>query len=172
MSVVLIEIQAARDVIAEFGVKAPPVPVERIAKSLGIAIQYGAFDDKLSGMAFIKDGTKVIGVNNAHHPNRQRFTIAHELGHMILHRELLENSVHVDTGTLRRDFLAATGKDQVEIQANRFAAELLMPEAFLEEFLKDKSVDVEDEDGLAALAKRFRVSSMALQFRLMAMQES
>ncbi len=46
-----------------------------------------------------------------------------------------------------------------------------MPETFLEEFLKDRSVDVEDEDSLAALAKRFRVSAMALQFRLMAMQE-
>ncbi len=169
---ILPEIQAARDLISRFEVKTPPVHVERIAKSLGITIQFGAFDDKLSGMAFIKDGAKVIGVNNAHHPNRQRFTIAHELGHMVLHQRLLENSVHVDTGTLRRDFLAATGSDPVEIQANRFAAELLMPEAFLKEFLKDKSVDVEDEDSLAILAKRFRVSTMALQFRLLAFQET
>nr|WP_303649485.1 ImmA/IrrE family metallo-endopeptidase [Asticcacaulis machinosus] len=167
----MLEIQAARDVISRFEVKSPPVHVERIAKSLGITIQYGAFDDKLSGMAFIKDGVKVIGVNNAHHPNRQRFTIAHELGHMILHQQLLESSVHVDTGTLRRDFLATTGSDPIEIQANRFAAELLMPETFLREFLRDKSLDVEDEESLSELARRFKVSTMALQFRLLAFQE-
>jgi len=107
----------------------------------------------------------MIGVNSLHHPNRQRFTIAHELGHIQLHRPLIESEIHLDKGSLKRDALSAQGIDPHEIEANTFAAELLMPQMLLEAVLGERSIDLEDEDAIASLAKRFRVSDAAMRFR-------
>ncbi|GAA0001577.1 hypothetical protein BRDID11002_15780 [Bradyrhizobium diazoefficiens] len=68
--------EAARSILREFGVSAPPVPVERIIKSRKIVLQYAPLEEDLSGMAYIKDGIGIIGVNALHHPNRQRFSAA------------------------------------------------------------------------------------------------
>lgn len=157
--------ERAQQLLSEFGVHSPPVPVERIAKSLGAQIQYSPFDGDLSGMAFIKDGIPIIGVNSLHHPNRQRFTLAHELAHILLHRSEIESTVHVDKGSLRRDALAAAGIDDKEITANAFAAELLMPQAFLAAALDGRTIDTEDDGAIKDLAKRFKVSEAAMRFR-------
>lgn len=157
----------AAELIERFRIKAPPVPVERIAKQLGVIVRYSPFDDELSGMAFLKEGAEFIGVNSNHHPNRQRYTLAHELAHIYLHRPQLEAGVHVDQSSinsLRRDLVSAEGTDPLEREANAFAAELLMPKKLLAGAL-DEMVDL-DDDRLLALAKRFKVSLMALQYRL------
>lgn len=157
--------QKAKELFKEFVTKFPPVNVERIARSKGIKVEYAPFDDGLSGMAMIKDGQAAIGINSLHHPNRQRFTLAHELGHIFLHKKQLEKAVHIDKGSLRRDRVSAEGTDPLEVQANAFAAELLMPEALLSAAL-DQKLDLEDEQVLEALANKFRVSLIALQYRL------
>ncbi|WP_428150908.1 ImmA/IrrE family metallo-endopeptidase [Brevundimonas sp.] len=159
--------QKARELVARFGVQSVPVPIDRIARGLGVTVQYAPFDGELSGMAFIKDGKPMIGINSLHTASRQRFTLAHELAHHILHREKLEtDGVHVDKGILRRDSLTSEGTDESEIEANNFAAELLMPEGLLDVVLGGRNVDLEDEEAVAAAARKFRVSSTALQFRL------
>lgn len=159
---------AARKIIEEFPVKAAPVPVERIVKARGIVLQYAPLADDLSGMAFIRDGVRIIGVNALHHPNRQRFTIAHELCHHELHPDHLRDEVHVDKAfrVLLRDDVAAQGTDRLEIQANAFAAELLMPRVFLNELVDAAGLDLDDDARLEALARKFRVSTSALRFRL------
>lgn len=159
--------QQAREIISRFSVQSVPVPIDRIARGLGITVQYAPFDDELSGMAFIKDGKAMIGINSLHSSTRQRFTLAHELAHHVLHRPKLESEgVHVDKGILRRDSLASEGTDQSEIEANNFAAELLMPEQLLDTVLNGRNVDLEDEEAVALAAKKFRVSPTAFQFRL------
>jgi Zn-dependent peptidase ImmA (M78 family) len=161
----------ASELVERFGVKAPPVPVERIAKSLGVVVQYAPFDEELSGMAFLKEGVAIIGVNSNHHPNRQRYTLAHELAHICLHRKHLETAVHVDQGSvnsLRRDLVSAEGTDPLEREANAFAAELLMPKKLLAGALDERMLDL-DDDRLLAISKRFKVSLMALQYRLQRM---
>ncbi len=165
------QIQIAREhaqrLLTEHAVTALPVQVEKIAKNRGIAVRFSPLDQELSGMALIKDGVSVIGVNALHHPNRQRFTIAHELGHHIMHRELIDGTVHIDKGfTLWRDNVAAQGTDLVEMQANAFASELLMPKQFIGQIDGIENLDIDDEVGMKALAKRFRVSVTALQNRL------
>lgn len=157
----------ARELVLQFSVLSAPVPIDRIARGLGITVHYAPFDDELSGMAFIKDGKPMIGINSLHSPTRQRFTLAHEMAHHILHREKLEtDGVHVDKGILRRDSLASEGTDPLEIEANNFAAELLMPEQLLNTVLDGRNVDLEDEEAVGLLARKFRVSPTALQFRI------
>ena len=160
---------AARQILAESRVTTPHVPVERIIKARKIVLQYAPLDDDLSGMAYIKDGVGIIGVNALHHPNRQRFSAAHELGHHVLHADQIREAVHVDRGIriLYRDDASSLGTQPMEVQANMFAAELLMPTSLLAGAIADGGVDIEDEASVEVLAKRFRVSTAAMRFRLL-----
>lgn len=157
-----------QDLLNEHKISTPPVPVERIAKRLGAQLRFSPLDDELSGMVYVKDGTPIIGVNSRHHPNRQRFTIAHECGHLILHRGQITKEVHVDKSfpMLMRNSVSATGVSEIEIEANYFAAELLMPEAYIEEASPDEPFDIDDESVVIALARSFRVSPAAMRFRI------
>jgi Zn-dependent peptidase ImmA (M78 family) len=159
---------AATTLLDQFGVKVPPVPVEKIIKSKGIVLQFAPLEDDLSGMAYIKDDVGIIGVNALHHPNRQRFTAAHELAHHLLHAKDIQKAVHVDKGfrMLLRDDVSSQGVDRLEIEANAFASELLMPRKFVDLVLGPAGLDLEDDAGIEALAKRFRVSVAAMRFRL------
>jgi Zn-dependent peptidase ImmA (M78 family) len=158
----------AKDLVEEHGVTTAPVPVERIAKGLDAQLRFSPLDDELSGMVYVKDGTPIIGVNALHHPNRQRFTLAHEVGHLVLHRAEITRQIHVDKGfqMLMRNVASATGIDEMEIEANFFAAALLMPEQFLVRSLQGQSFDIDDESAVSTLAKEYKVSTAAMRFRL------
>ena len=158
----------AQEILQRNNVTTPPVPVERIAKSLGVQLRFSPLDNELSGMIFVRGGTPIIGVNVLHHPNRQRFTIAHECGHLILHKPRLRREVHVDKAfpILMRDSASTTGLDRREIQANLFAAELLMPKSLLMKALGNKAFDIDDEPAISGLARNFAVSPAAMRFRL------
>lgn len=159
--------QSASEVLAKFGITKAPVPVEKVAKKLGATVRYSPFEDSLSGMITIRDGVPIIGVNALHHPNRQRFSIAHEIGHLVLHREFITNHVHVDKSfALHRDELSARGEDALEIDANAFAAELLVPREWLRQAVS-RDVDLDDDAALALIARQFKVSRTALQHRLL-----
>lgn len=160
--------EAARTILRDFGVKAVPIPVEKIIKARNIILQYAPLDENLSGMAYIKDGIGIIGINALHHPNRQRFSAAHELGHHELHAMEIRKAVHVDREfrVLLRDDVSSQGIDPLEIEANAFASELLMPGEFLMSALDAGGLDIEDDAGIEALARKFRVSASAMRFRL------
>ena len=157
----------ALDLIAQFKIVAAPVPVEKIARRLGIQVTYTPFDGDLSGMAFISEGVRMIGVNSLHSTVRQRFTLAHELAHHRLHHEELEHAVHLDRGSLRRDWMSSQGVDEREVEANAFASELLIPTDLLRQALAGRTIDFEDEDEIGILARRFRVSAAAMRYRLL-----
>jgi len=116
------------------------------------------------------DGTAVIGVNALHSLSRQRFTIAHELGHLLLHES---QDLHVDEAfPIRlRSRVSGLAVDEREIEANQFAAELLMPTELISEdvdSLRDKGVDV--DDAIAKLSQKYRVSLEAMTIRLSALK--
>ncbi|WP_082731251.1 MULTISPECIES: ImmA/IrrE family metallo-endopeptidase [unclassified Sphingomonas] len=157
-------VRQAKSVLTKFKVESAPIPIEQIARARGIAVQHLPLDDELSGMSFIKNGISVIVVNAAHHPNRQRFTIAHELGHHIMHADYLLDNVHVDKAVLHRNSRSSDGVDTKEIEANAFAAEVLMPTSLMRSY---KDLDINDERKLASVAKHFRVSVSAMIIRIL-----
>jgi len=157
----------AREIIARFGITHPPVAVQTIAEQLGIAVRYVPLDDELSGMIFFRSAP-IVAINSLHHPNRQRFTLAHEIGHFELHLQEIGQEVHIDKKFLAfaRDPRSSGGFDPKEIEANSFAAELLVPRAMLLEQLQNVVVDVEDDRLIKHLAKRFQVSEQMMSFRI------
>ncbi|MCB1735188.1 MAG: ImmA/IrrE family metallo-endopeptidase [Gammaproteobacteria bacterium] len=161
-------ISTAADIYRDYGGNRIPVLVDRIAKKLGFRIRYQPMDEGLSGIAFMKDETGFIGVNSVHPPNRQRFTIAHELGHLVLHQTEVAHAVMVDKDFrgLMRDDLASQGIDHLEIEANAFAAELLMPREKIIDLYDDLPIDFESDFAASELAKKFKVSAAAINNRL------
>lgn len=158
----------AKALLEESSITSAPVPVERIAKALEAQLRFSPIDDELSGMIYVKDGIPIIGVNALHHPNRQRFTIAHEIGHLVLHRAEITKEIHVDKDfpMLMRVVASSTGVQDMEIEANFFAAELLMPAVFLARSLQGDPFDIDDDGAVSALAKEYKVSASAMRFRL------
>ena len=152
----------------ECGVASVPVPVEKVAAFLGAVVRYSELEESLSGLLHVKEGKPIIGVNSRHPANRQRFTIAHEIGHLELHRELIADQVHIDRKfpVLLRDEDSATGTRRIEVEANRFAAKLLMPSYLLVPMLKKQGFDIDEEEPLKRLARKFLVSRQALEFRI------
>lgn len=147
-------------------VVSPAVPVERIAKREGVILKYQPFEGEMAGMLVNTGDQVVIGVNSHHHVNRQRFTIAHELGHYKLHSKTM-TGVHIDRAfkVHRRDQVSTLAIDDNEIEANRFAAELLMPKSMIMHDI-EQMFDIEDAHELRVLAKKYEVSPLAMANRV------
>jgi Zn-dependent peptidase ImmA (M78 family) len=89
------------------------------------------------------------------------------LGHFELHMSTIGADVHVDKRFLARDENSSTGFDKKEIEANLFAAELLVPRQMLLDELRGRTVDVEmDDELLDELAKTFGVSKQMMAIRV------
>jgi Zn-dependent peptidase ImmA (M78 family) len=147
------------------GQSSAPVNLDAIAESLGAEIREFELDADVSGVLFRDQGRKVIAVNRAHSQVRKRFTIAHEMGHLALHKG---TEVHVDQGfrVNLRDSNSATAQDVEEIEANAFAANLLMPAQWLRSDLRGSTFDLENEEQISVLAERYQVSAQAMIVRL------
>lgn len=157
----------AERLLESFGTDARPVPVERIVAAHGIRLVRSPLegDHDVSGFYQKQVGHEVIGVNSLHAPVRQRFTIAHELGHAVLHGR---EGLHLDQAfKLRlRDTMSSLGVDPEEVDANRFAAELLMPAREVIDLLSTSGLDLNDDQAVKDLARRFGVSQQAMTYRV------
>ena len=145
----------------------PPIPVQAVAAELGLHIEHVALSDDVSGVLVVNDDGGVIGVNKDHALVRRRFTIAHEIGHFVLHRK--DEQLFIDKGyrVLFRDENSSLGTDVREREANAFAAELLMPRALLMRLARSYQLDLGEEGGpVEELAAQFQVSAQAMTFRL------
>jgi Zn-dependent peptidase ImmA (M78 family) len=165
----------AETLLKELGLFSAPVHVDRVAARLGVHVERTEFGDDVSGVLVVEDGRGVIGVNAAHAPTRQRFTIAHEIAHYVLHRDQLP--VFIDKGLRQylavfRDGSSSTGEHRREREANGFAAALLMPASLVRDEIARLRLDIEDEEAVDALATRFRVSRQAMSFRLVNLAEA
>ena len=115
----------------------------------------------------LRTNLEPLGYNSTHAPVRQRFTIAHEISHYILHLKKNQKSqLFIDRFVFRRDENSSTGNDREEVEANRFAAALLMPETFVRKVIERFDFDLDDSEAIDSLAKRFNVSTAAMTNRL------
>ena len=154
-------IAKARDVLKEYKITKIPVDVEKICKKLSIKVYFADFTKveekagrRISGLIQKrKENDFIILVNeNDMYTYRSRFTIAHELGHYFLHMENSENGLIT---SFRMD------RSPRETEANRFAAELLMPEPLVRKEYEKMVIPVSD-----SLAEKFKVSKQAMRVRL------
>ncbi|MEM5501513.1 ImmA/IrrE family metallo-endopeptidase [Ahrensia kielensis] len=129
-----------------------PLDIDALVTSLGIDLRLEVLPNEISGYLKKNNGHWTIGVNSLHHPNRRRFTIAHELGHYFLHR-------HISDFEDRALFRNSSDRNQLEYEANDFAASLLMPSTNFKIALRQTG------DNLRAIAERFGVSELATKFR-------
>jgi Zn-dependent peptidase ImmA (M78 family) len=160
----------AKKLLLENNITEPPVPVEMIAMNIGAKILLEPFegDDDISGMLYRDGQHTIIGINSAHFPTRQRFSIAHEIGHFVLHKKQLfiDKVIRVDF----RNSLSSQALNKEEIAANAFAAELLMPRDLIIQELKrlfsNKNYSPSKDELIKDLADIFNVSQQAMEYRL------
>jgi Zn-dependent peptidase ImmA (M78 family) len=157
----------AQILIRNLGIDDWPVDVEDIADKLNADVAQAELPDETSGvLEKVHDGRSMIIVNKAHAPFRKRFTIAHEIGHLLFSDR---SGLYVDKEIFFRNGRSQDAVDESEIAANTFAAELLMPTPFIKRalntFIKNGRIDVE-EDIIGKMAKEFNVSSIAMSIKL------
>jgi|SRR5665647_967015 len=154
-------------ILAKFDTNELPVPIRKIAEQSGIKIHSYDLGENISGVLVIKNDQGTIGINPTEQSVRQRFTIAHELGHYVLHRNSNE-SIFIDKEykVLFRDQRSSTGEDKREQEANAFAASILMPKKLLIEQIQTHFLDLTDENAVKRLAKMFNVSVIAMTIRI------
>jgi Zn-dependent peptidase ImmA (M78 family) len=148
---------AVRKILDELAITRPPVSPREIAETYGLGVEEVYFKDSHKQVAgFIDFAASKIYVNADDPYNRKTFTIAHELGHFILHRDYFKAHPEAYAVLLRRPMSAAG--NALEKEANLFAGHLLVPRQFLDRFYKIATVQ--------ELADLFAVSSDVIRIRL------
>jgi Zn-dependent peptidase ImmA (M78 family) len=143
-------------------------PVDKIARQLGAILSYEPLHGGVSGMLLRRNGRVIIGVNSREAPTRQRFTLAHEIGHWLLHpgRSLVvDRQIRISL----RDRRSSMATDREEIEANAFAACLLMPSSRVRdqaEALLHHRPSASQTALVSTLSDAFEVSSQAMEIRL------
>ena len=148
----------------------PEVPIEAVARQLGLPVIKADLGEGVSGILVTEGKRSYIGVQINDHIHRRRFSIAHEIAHYCLghHRD---EAVHVDqerTISFRAIYRSTDSAGaRKEVEANQFAASLLLPEDRLTREVKEirkarALTDVQIEE----LARRFKVSPAAMTIRL------
>jgi Zn-dependent peptidase ImmA (M78 family) len=113
-----------------------------VRTSEGVSVRYSDLKE-VSGLVVRKDGNALIGVNRTDSTVRRRFTLAHEFAHVLLH-EGKELRFDKDFRVNLRSEMSSTRTDIEEIEANFFAASLLMPRKFLDYDPRTLTIEVED----------------------------
>jgi Zn-dependent peptidase ImmA (M78 family) len=156
--------------LAKHRIEGPPVPVRDIATAESLHIIESSINGDVSG-ALVRDGSfAAIAINVNNHSNRQRFTIAHELAHYFLDHEGEKEHIDWQFTVLRRDGRSSEATDSREMEANYFAASLLMPREFVRadvaQLARFNGEVMLEEEEIRSLALRYAVSPLAMTYRL------
>jgi Zn-dependent peptidase ImmA (M78 family) len=164
----------AAEVLKQASVAEVPVDLSKVAESLGVHLHFDILEDKISGVLIVKGTERNVLINAAHHSNRQRFSLAHELGHLVLH-DADGDRLFIDTDLRIYQRVGAstdeaynqpgsTTRPHEEREANQFASALLMPSELVKR--EARNLDLSDESDVAYLARSFGVSDQAMAIRL------
>lgn len=154
------------DILKEAEINELPIPIEAIALKMGLRVMPYDLGENVSGVLVISEGQGIIGYNPSEAKVRQRFTIAHELGHYELHRGQKDLFIDKKFIVEFRNRRSSTGEIKKEQEANAFAAAILMPDKLLLKEIKNHNYDLNDEDSMRDLARIFNVSISAITFRI------
>lgn len=146
------------------------IDVFSCANFLKADIKAASLQNDVSGFLVVNEDTTCIGYNNSHSEHRWRFTIAHEIGHLVMHKntnKLFIEKVHRPMdNVLYRNSNSSTGEYIQEREANAFAAALLMPRAKVREMVNQIGSVQDTEQLIAKLVEEFNVSEQAMRIRL------
>ncbi len=157
------------ELLEEANVHQPPVPIKTIASNCGARVLPYDLGEEVSGILIYEDNKATIGFNSTNHKVRQRFTIAHELGHLIYHVRNNEHELFVDKDFIikfRSEIEYSAKEKKQEREANAFAAAILMPREFiLKEIRKPDYYGMNEQEVIEECAKLFDVSVLAMTYR-------
>jgi predicted transcriptional regulator len=139
---------------------ATPVDLAGLARHFGLAVKAATLEPGKSGeIRPDGQGGYVIKINRHDSLGRQRFTVAHEIAHFLLHRELIGTGIEDDA------LYRSNQSDQIEWEANRLAADIVMPTKAIQQAIATAEklgiTNYRDE-----LADRFQVSRAAMAIKL------
>lgn len=156
--------KSADRVLQDNLVTSPPVNIFAVVRNYGLEVTYADFGGHSDVAGFVDLEARHIVVNSLDPPSRQKFTVAHELGHWIMHRQLLKENP--DRGILLRLPLGMPDPDPREKEANSFAANILVPDEFVLPVIQDGQRMTDLRGGERLLATVFGVSSDVVVYRL------
>jgi len=166
-------IQTARNqaerLVESLGITRAPVDVNAVANRLGLQVIMIDLQEDISGLLVTRPEGSCIAIRKQDPEVRRRFSIGHETGHYYLRHQFEPGEhVHVDRGhrISQRNRRSSSGTDAKEIEANQFAACLLMPSKLLRESIKRLATDQLYDSHITELAKEFKVSEQAMTIRL------
>lgn len=149
-------------IILEQFTQQEPVKLAALADALGLLVFKSSLKPDISGLIEPSNSSPSgfqIRINRHEMPERQRFTLAHEISHFLLHRDKIGGGV-IDNVMYRSNL-----SSKLEVEANRLAAEIIMPSKLVKERLAEFG-GVPSEDTIVALASRFQVSQPAMRIKL------
>jgi len=144
----------------------PAVRVEEVAVELGLTVLYQDLPEDISGVLVSRGSAGVIVVQAKDPDRRQRFTIAHEIGHHCLKHQFEPGALHIDRGFTISFRTRFADVDRREAEANEFAATLLMPARLLRKAITDLQTKSLNETHVDMIAADFQVSVPNLMLRL------
>ena len=139
-----------------------PVKLGEIARELGLEVFRSPLPPSVSGMIKPSDrveGAYEIKLNKYEVAERQRFTLAHELAHFLLHKN------DIRAGVIDNIMYRSALTPRKEYEANRLAADIVMPKEAVSRELQARG-GVATEDVAKELAVVFKVSPPAMRIRL------
>ena len=146
------------DVLREY-TAAAPVKVGALAEALGLRVVLATLPMNISGLIKPDGDTFVIKVNRFESKERQRFTIAHEIAHYLIHKS------YISTGVVDSVLYRSKLSSRLEAEANKLAADIIMPSDLVSNEV-NKIRQYDHEQIVDSLAKVFSVSGQAMEIRL------
>ena len=151
-------IQTIKDCLTE-----RPVRLKKIADCLGLRVMLSTLPFGISGKISAKGNEFFIWINRHEPKYRQRFTLAHEISHYLLHRdEIRKNPEGWSDSVLFR----SNQPREIEYQANRLASDLVVPSSQLEEMTMSMKGSPMTSEMLESLAEQFGVSKATMEIKL------
>ncbi len=151
--------QQPSDILKTLGMYEPEdIDLELIAYSLGAELKKEPLDN-CEGNIIGTESKAIITLNESAHPKKQRFSLGHELGHWVNDRG--KNLTYRCNANDMRQRSARKNdyKQNKEVRANQFSAELIMPSFIVQPHIEDRDINLGTVDFVSNLFNASRTSA-------------